>query len=71
MPRPQGSHEFGLSKQEAWEFYDTCLNPAGGPSAIWPYSRGRSSDWKKSAVLAELKKTVNGNKKGFFKKYPI
>ena len=59
--RPSGSVGCDVPKSVAFDFFRTHLKPTDqGPKAVWPYSKGQTSDWKRSVVLSEIKKTVHG-----------
>ena len=58
--RPSKSCHFTIDDKNATEFLDTHAQVAGGHQNLWPYSRGKSEDWKKSISWAEVKKIDDG-----------
>ena len=65
--RPVSSCHFTLTDENAKDFLDSHCNTSGGPSALWPYSKGKAEDWKKTVIWAETKKSVEGKRECFGK----
>ena len=57
--RPRDSTHVNLDRAAAFEFFEAHLVTASGPALTFPYSKGRSTDVKKSFVWSEVKLTLN------------
>ena len=61
--RPSNSVHVTLTDHAATDFLESHAQVAGGHQGLWPYSRGKSEDWKKSVSWAEVKKIGDGKLK--------
>ena len=60
--RPQGASHAIIPKDAFNDFLDSHMAVQLGPGGVWQYSKGRSTDWKKTVVWPDVKKTSDGNK---------
>jgi hypothetical protein len=55
--RPQSSAHHDITDDEAVSFFDAHLQTSRGPTGVWPYSKGKSTDSKKAIVWADAHRT--------------
>ena len=63
--RPSKSVHVSIEDHAATDFLDVHAQVATGHQGLWPYSRGKSEDWKKSVSWSEVKKIGDGKLKMF------
>ena len=59
--RPNSSTHVDLDAHNASEFFTMHVNSSEGPSKCWIYSKGKSTDSKKSVVWSECKRIVTAD----------
>ena len=58
--RPSQSLHGDMTDEDAFDFLSSHCVTDNGPAALWPYTKGKVGDWKKSIILMEVKKIVEG-----------
>ena len=54
--RPTLSSHVDLDPQVAHDFFTDHMQVASGPTNVWPYSKGRAADSKKTIVWCDIKR---------------
>ena len=55
--RPNGSSHIDLTAEQVADFLSSYFVSSLGPTGVFPYSKGKASNTKKSLVWGDLKRT--------------